>query len=329
MEKICRRLLTVAEAAAQLPMTVCVAAIAAKSKAIVMIADKAITYGAERPMQADVGIKKILPIGETGWHALIGGDPSFAQEVIDVAVGHITNEHHQENAVIPNTARAMMHCMKLAYKSVRKQFVSDKILSPRLLDENKLEKLPEDYVIEIYALLANYPITCSLLVCGFDSRGTPHIFSVTSPGIATNHDIPGFHAVGVGRDIAIGELYQFETKSTESLDTALYEVFDAKANAELIQGVGYEWDCSVLVADREPIEITRAARKAVEAMFEEATASPYHPKWGVAFNKIPKWKQDLKGFTDSVFKPNPKSTSRRSKLQPKKAAMPKKTRGQS
>jgi hypothetical protein len=33
-------------------MTVCVAAIATKSKAIVMIADKAITYGTERPMQA-------------------------------------------------------------------------------------------------------------------------------------------------------------------------------------------------------------------------------------------------------------------------------------
>jgi hypothetical protein len=29
-----------------------------------MIADKAITYGLERPMPADVGIKKIPPVGK-------------------------------------------------------------------------------------------------------------------------------------------------------------------------------------------------------------------------------------------------------------------------
>jgi hypothetical protein len=42
-------------------MTVCIAAIAAKSKAIVMIADKASTFGTKKPMQADVGIKKDSP----------------------------------------------------------------------------------------------------------------------------------------------------------------------------------------------------------------------------------------------------------------------------
>jgi hypothetical protein len=146
-----------------------------------------------------------------------------------------------------------MHCMRDAYKDVRKQLVTDGVLAPSLLDETKLQSLPDEYAVAIYGALADFKVNCSLLVCGFDLDRVPHIFSVVSPGIAINHDIPGFHAVGIGRDIAIGELYQFETESEESLDTALYEVFDAKANAELIQRVGYEWDCSVLVADQQPV----------------------------------------------------------------------------
>jgi hypothetical protein len=200
--------------------------------------------------------------------------------------------------------------MRDAYKSVRKQIVFDGILAPSLLDENKLKEIPDEYAIAIYGAMADFKITCSLLVCGFDLEGVPHIFSITSPGMATNHDIPGFHAVGVGRDIAIGELYQFETEAEESLDTALYEVFDAKATAELIQGVGYEWDCSILVADRDPVEITRSARKAMEGMLEEATTSPYHPKWGDKFDRIPQWKKTLKEFTDGILRPPTKSKRR-------------------
>src|ERR1700687_610867 len=168
-------------------MTVCIAAIAAKSKAIVMIADKAITYGLERPMQADVGIKKILPVGKTGWHALVGGDPSFAKEVIDTALEKIVNADGR-SLHLPGRARTMMHCIKDAYKDVRKQLVTDGVLAPSLLDEMKLQSLPDDYAIAIYGALADFKVNCSLLVCGFDLDKVPHIFSVVSPGIAT---IPG------------------------------------------------------------------------------------------------------------------------------------------
>lgn len=285
-------------------MTVCVAAIAAKSKAIVMIADKAITYGTERPMQADVGIKKMLPIGGTGWHALIGGDPSFAREVIDTALENIKGTKTTlQNTTIPSTARGMMHCIRDAYQKVRKQMASDLILAPCLLNETTLNSVPEQYAIELRGEMAALKVQCSLLVCGFDLSGQPHIFSVSPPGLATNHDIPGFHAVGIGRDMAIGRLYSFETESEESLDNALYEVFDAKATAELIQGVGYEWDCSVLIANGKPREISKSARRAVEGLFEEATASPYHAKWGSKFKKIPEWKKTLKDFTDNILKP--------------------------
>ena len=66
-------------------MTVCIGALAAKSKAIVMVADKAITYTSHSSalLQWDVtGLCKILPIGASSWHVLIGGDPIFALQVI-------------------------------------------------------------------------------------------------------------------------------------------------------------------------------------------------------------------------------------------------------
>jgi hypothetical protein len=171
--------------------------------------------------------------------------------------------------------------------------------------------------------MAEFKVSCSLLVCGFDGRKIPHIFSVVSPGIAASHDIPGFHAVGVGRDVAIGELYHFETQAKEALDIALYELFDAKAQAELIQGVGYEWDCSVITADKEPVEMTAAARKAVEGIFEEVTASPYHPRWASKFKKIPEWKKTLKEFSDSVLA-SPKKHAVKTAVKPHPKSVPQK-----
>jgi len=286
-------------------MTVCIAAIAAKSKAIVMVADKAITYG-EQSFQADMGIKKIVPVGKTGWYALIGGNPSFAQEVIDATVADIVTvdpkkTHH---SAYPGVLKDMMLCMKDAYKAVRRQWVADRYLAPRMLDEkNPFAGLPDEYKVDLMALMADFKITCSLLVCGFDGQMIPHIFSVVSPGIASCHDIPGFHAVGIGRDAAIGELYQFETEADDPLDAALYEVFYAKATAEIVQGVGYGWDCSILTSDHDPIEINKMAREAVENLLSESTTSPYRSDWGKKFNKFDGWKKTIREFTDNALKP--------------------------
>jgi hypothetical protein len=129
-------------------MTVCVAAIAARSRAIVMVADKAITYGTERPMQAESGIRKILPIVKTGWHALIGGDPSFAQEVIDSAADVINKESDLGKLGQVGTLHGMMRCVKDSYKKTRRQWIADRFLAPRLLNEtNPFSDLPDDYKV--------------------------------------------------------------------------------------------------------------------------------------------------------------------------------------
>lgn len=67
-------------------MTVCLATIAEKSRAIVMVSDKAVTYGQKdslAPMQYDTDVKKVRRIGNTFWYALIAGDPTFALAVVE------------------------------------------------------------------------------------------------------------------------------------------------------------------------------------------------------------------------------------------------------
>jgi hypothetical protein len=67
-------------------MTICIAAMAAKSKAIVCIADRAVTYSSSTGgvnSQSDGGVQKIIDLASTGWVALVAGNLPFAQRVTD------------------------------------------------------------------------------------------------------------------------------------------------------------------------------------------------------------------------------------------------------
>ena len=74
-------------------MTVCLAAFAEKAKAIVLVSDRAVTYGGSDEdssgsgaMQYDTtGARKFKRIGETLWYALLAGDPTFALNVVSGA----------------------------------------------------------------------------------------------------------------------------------------------------------------------------------------------------------------------------------------------------
>src|SRR5208337_3109416 len=65
-------------------MTVCIAAFAAKSKAIVLVSDKMLTYGDYNAiqMQSDTGVRKLLHLGDSGWEVQFAGDGAFAEKVV-------------------------------------------------------------------------------------------------------------------------------------------------------------------------------------------------------------------------------------------------------
>src|SRR5579871_3677019 len=76
-------------------LTVCVAAFAAKERAIVLISDKAITRG---EMVSDTSILKMSQIGNTPWHALMSGTVSLCEEILTRSESALKETDHESDA---------------------------------------------------------------------------------------------------------------------------------------------------------------------------------------------------------------------------------------
>lgn len=261
-------------------MTVCIASIAAKSKAIVMVSDKAVAYGGNSlvPMVADTGARKFLRIGNTFWYALIAGDPSFAFQVIKTTEKTLLR---RSDCNFSDTVDGMMHCLRSSYQKSREAAVEDRILRPRLLSKNlvvarptTVQPLGEEITLAVMTLAKEFKTDSSLLVCGFDANRAPHIFSVTNPGKCDLHDITGFYAVGIGATTAIARLLILEAREEDRLELALYQSFDAKVNAEIVEDVGFNWDVEVLVPGRTAIKVPDKIARVIEKAYNDLPLTP-------------------------------------------------------
>ena len=260
-------------------MTVCVAAFAEKSKALVMVSDKALTHSSV--YGADTDIQKMLHVGKSNWRALVAGDPSFAKKVIRDAASEI-----QKDKTINETQFAMMNCVSRSYQKSREESVVDQILTPRLLTKELLTKellvgrrsellpLPGSYSDDVLRELRAFQAQCDLLLCGFDSGGTPHIFSVVEPGVSIDHDMSGYHAIGSGAAFAIAKLLSWDVNRNRPLAEVLYRAFDAKAHAEIVSTVGFAWDGYVLTR-RRGWRVKLSVRKALDDLFVQVNRSPF------------------------------------------------------
>lgn len=285
-------------------MTICIAAFAAKSKAIVLVSDKAVSYGLA---QSDTDVRKILPIGGYNWRALIAGDPSFALKVIQKAKTLLLTVKGQDISL-----ELMMKTIKEAYQETRKNEVRDTILQKFLITEelivarpNSLLPLSGQIEGKLVKELVEFDVRCDLLVCGFDEKNKPHIFSVSNPGIVTVHDLAGNYAIGSGAQNAIERMLWDEVERKQDLPIVLYKVLSAKANAEIVQGVGFLWDAEVMIAGHKAERVPRKIRSLIDEVFNENDKSPFEDK------KFPiGWEKKLQDFADSVL---PKSISRKPK----------------
>lgn len=259
-------------------MTVCISAFAAKSKAIVLVADKMLTYDAygSAPMQSDTGVRKILHLGTSGWEALFAGDGAFAEKVVNQATVAIQNK-----PTIADSCQEMMDCVRDSYQTIRERDLTDTVLRPRLLDKESFLKRgqdvqPLDEVLsrDVAERLVKYRTECDMMICGFDRVG-PHIFTVQDTGVPSSCDLPGFCAIGIGGDSATSRLLWEEVDRNDQLAKVLYDTFHAKVQAEIIQGVGYLWDAHVIVAGKKLAQVKRPVMRAIEELFEDAMLSPF------------------------------------------------------
>jgi hypothetical protein len=264
-------------------MTVCAAAFAEKSQAIVAVTDKSITYGTSLPMQSDTAIKKVISVGNSGWHVLIAGSPSFATAVVRETEKLMRTTQHKSCI---RDAVSMMFCMEQAYKSCWERLAESNVLRRHLLTRplwrergKDLQPLSEKLLEKVNADLDKFnKQSNSLLVIGFDHRipPSPHIFSIVGTGNPRNHDVEGFQAVGIGSPTAMGRMMFLEVDRDRTLERNLYDVFDAKAISEMVQGVGYASDVYVaLPHDRDLVEIPKDIKELMDTVFTWEINSPF------------------------------------------------------
>jgi len=121
-----------------------------------------------------------------------------------------------------------------------------------------------------------FDMQCDLLVCGFESFDEPFILNLGHPGIATDMTMTGHQAIGSGWDKAISRLLFSEHKRTHSIGRTLYDLFDAKANAEMAVGVGYEWDAVVILKNGYH-DVTQEIKDLIEQVWGKFNRSPFEP----------------------------------------------------
>jgi hypothetical protein len=294
-------------------MTICIAAMAAESKAIVCIADRAVTYASTTggpASQADDAAKKIIQLGQTGWVALVSGDLPFAQKVTDRISASLAE-------IDAPTRTEMQAFVREAYKDCLQEEVIDRVLTPNLLTladfinrPTSLLPLDTKYTLEIAQRISDVDVDCALIVCGFDSRGA-HIFKVRNGGGIEPCDLEGYAVIGGGEEASRSRIIWSEMDRSEDLGSVMFDVFDGKVAAEILQGVGYVWDWKILVADKLPQDVPDKIDTLIDRLWISSNRSPYSRK--LDKRRVPPidWKKILSAYASEVLAPTNQRPKRR------------------
>lgn len=287
-------------------MTICAAALAADFQAIVCIADKALTYGDY--IQWDSDSSKIIKVNPSGTLLLFSGDEEPSSKVLGQFIGKGKELWRKERTSIIKTCEEQ-------YLAAVNDLIEAKFLRPRFLDRKEyLKAITAPTLNDMMRSLADeikaFDMACDLLVCGFESFGEPFILDLKNPGIAIDMTLTGHQAIGSGWDKAISRLLFAEHKRIHSIGRTLYDLFDAKANAEMAVGVGYEWDAVVIMKNGYH-DVTQEIKDLVEQAWSKFNRSPFEPYNRKEHVDPPprKWKEKLDSLIGAlVEKPTNPST---------------------
>jgi len=291
-------------------MTICIGALAAGGEAIVCVADKAVTIGDY--IQADADSTKILRVNDDNRVALIAG----SDDVLDLILQKLTNS----NLPIDSLQDILSKCQEICNK-VTDELIETRFLHPKLLTKDKyiqaitnkeINKYMESIAMEIADGKPNYVV----LLCGFSDQDKPYIISLR-PDIVTDNARSGFQAIGSGFEFAMARMLWSKSKRSHSIGRVLYDAFDAKANAEMDPGVGFEWDAQVIIKGKSgPIIVSNEIKELIEQVWDKANRSPFEkrdPLWDLP-NPPRDWKEQLEKYSKSLL--SRRSISQKSKDQP-------------
>jgi len=146
--------------------------------------------------------------------------------------------------------------------------------------------------------------SCELILCGFDEKKEPYILTLLDPGACTDTTQTGFSAIGSGSEHALKEMFDNEWERKFSLDRALYDILDAKIEAEEDDEVGYNWDAVILTSDSNNI-VPQDIKTMMDRVWIMLNRSPYHEFNAAEDTPLPEpdWKERLKKYTNGILSP--------------------------
>jgi|SRR5271155_1460713 len=117
---------------------------------------------------------------------------------------------------------------------------------------------------------------CDIMLCGINDFYKPYIISARAPGIVIDCTRQGFNSIGIGADIANPRMLWSKYERTHPVGRVLFDVFDAKANAEMSPGVGFSWDAIIIFADDGyAYEVPKTIKQLIESSWDEHNRSPF------------------------------------------------------
>ena len=279
-------------------MTVCLAALAADSFAVVCIADKSLAYGDY--IQWDSDSSKMFRLNPSGAIVMFAGGERDIGELVarliviqdELGTSKAETKRKMEAECIEAVNFVVDHEFLIPRRLTREEYVigtTGKAINPHM------ESLARD--------IENFEFDCSLLVCGSDN-GKPFILDLNNRGIAVDLTTTGFQAIGSGWKEATSRLLFSEHKREHSIARVLYDVFDAKANAEMSPHVGYEWDAWVMFPGTLGTHlIPKSIKKLIEKVWSKYQRSPferYDPKEDSP-GPPRDWKEQLEEFSSLLL----------------------------
>ena len=209
--------------------------------------------------------------------------------------------------------------MEEEYQEAVQEIAEARFLKPRLITRDEYirgisGKNINSFMESVAKEIKNYESDCSLIVSGFDEREKPFILTIDPPGVVTDMTITGFHSIGSGWEKSVSKLLFSDFSRKDPLHTVIYDLFDAKAFAEMAAGVGADWDTRIITRHESGLLVPDEIDVLVEKGWVEHEHHPFAIRPLDDEEKPPKkWKSKLRSYAATIIPTENKLARKRKK----------------
>lgn len=216
-------------------MTICIAALGKNGddEIVVFATDHMVTIGELGQFEHSIlKWREITP----KTIAMLAGNPIFFDDLTKLSsetlgFSDITKEIHQN------------------FKQKRKNIIKSEIYDIYGVDDGFIKgalaaEIPNQHIAKLLDQISQYNLQTQILLVGFENRQAQ--IAVLDESNIANFRVINFNAIGSGMIQAINTLMFQKHGKDDDVLTTLYDVYKAKRNAEVAQGVGKETELLVL-----------------------------------------------------------------------------------